>query len=89
MRIDKYIWAVRLFKTRSLASKACQSGQVKINEAESKASKEIKIGDLISVRFNPIWKTYKVLAIPKSRIRNYFSRRFRISKLYTRTKQTK
>lgn len=68
MRLDKYIWIVRLFKTRSLATKACQAGQVKINESVSKASKEIKLQDIISIRSNPIWQTYKVLDIPKSRV---------------------
>jgi len=66
--LDKYVWIVRLYKTRSLATKACQAGQVKINDVETKASKEIKVDDIISIRFNPIWKTFKVTAIPKSRI---------------------
>lgn len=68
MRLDKYIWIVRLFKTRSLAAKACQAGQVKLNDAVCKASKDVNQHDIISIRTNPIWKTYNVLEIPKSRI---------------------
>ena len=68
MRLDKYVWIVRLYKTRSLAAKACQAGKVKLNDADAKASKEVKINDVISIRTNPIWQTYKVVDIPKSRI---------------------
>ena len=68
MRIDKYIWAIRLFKTRSLASKECAANKVLINDEIVKASKETKIGDIISIRVNPIWKSFKVLDIPKSRV---------------------
>lgn len=68
MRVDKYIWIVRLFKTRPLAAKASQAGHVKINDAVSKASKEINRNDIISIRSNPIWRKYKVIDIPKSRI---------------------
>ena len=65
MRIDKYIWAVRLFKTRSLASKACNSAKVKINEFV-KASKIIKEKDEISIKSVPIWRTFIVIDCPKS-----------------------
>lgn len=68
MRLDKYVWIVRLYKTRSLAAKACQAGKVQINQVDAKPAKEIKVNDSISIRSNPIWQTYKVLAIPKSRI---------------------
>lgn len=68
MRIDKYIWAIRLYKTRSLASKECVSNKVLINDDLVKASKEVKKGDIVSVRVNPIWRSYKVLDFPKSRV---------------------
>lgn len=68
MRIDKYIWAVRLYKTRSLASKDCGANRVLLNDEFVKASKEIKVGDVISIRLNPIWKSFKVLSFPKSRV---------------------
>ncbi len=68
MRIDKFIWAVRLSKTRSLASKECLANKVLLNDNFVKPSKEIKAGDQFSIRVNPIWKSYKVLGFPKSRV---------------------
>lgn len=68
MRIDKYIWTVRLFKTRSLSSKACSDEKVKLNGEFIKPGKAIIIGNEIAIKMIPIWRTYKILAIPKSRI---------------------
>jgi ribosome-associated heat shock protein Hsp15 len=68
MRIDKFIWTVRLCKTRSIASKECSSEKVKLNGDFVKGSKSVKIGDEVGIKINPIWKTYKVLGIPKSRV---------------------
>jgi len=68
MRLDKYLWAVRLFKTRSLANKACDRDHVMLNGALSKASKLVKPNDLLAIRVNPIWKQYTVIDIPKSRV---------------------
>ena len=68
MRIDKYIWAIRLFKTRSLASKECLANRVLINDEIVKASKEAKVDDILSIRVNPIWKSFKILDFPKSRV---------------------
>lgn len=68
MRIDKFSWAVRLFKTRTLASKACDTEKIKLNGAFIKPSKLIAIGDEISFKVIPIWKSFKVLEIPKSRV---------------------
>ena len=70
MRIDKYIWCVRLQKTRSRAIKFIEAGNVKINGEETKkASREIRIDQTFSIRVKPIWRTWKVLEIPKSRVR--------------------
>jgi len=68
MRLDKFIWATRLFKTRSIASKACNSEQVKLNEIFTKPSKTVVIGDIISIKSIPIWRDYKVIELPKSRV---------------------
>jgi len=68
MRLDKFIWAVRLHKTRSIASKACAGEKVKLNRAFSKAGKIVSVGSEIAIKANPIWRTYKVLDIPKSRV---------------------
>lgn len=68
MRIDKYIWAVRLAKTRSLAAKLCASEKVKLNDEFTKAAKSLKVGDLIQIKDVPVWRSYKVLDFPKSRV---------------------
>lgn len=68
MRIDKFLWCTRKFKTRSKATEACKKGQVKLNDNEIKPASEVKVGDSFSIRVLPIWKTYEVLDIPKSRV---------------------
>ncbi|MES2881955.1 MAG: RNA-binding S4 domain-containing protein [Bacteroidota bacterium] len=50
LRIDKYLWAIRLFKTRSLASAACDGGKVKLNGTNLKASKTVTVGDVYDVK---------------------------------------
>ena len=56
MRLDKYIWCVRLAKTRSLASDLCSFEKVKVNGAFCKASKELKVNDVIAIKQAPIWR---------------------------------
>lgn len=68
MRIDKFLWVVRLSKTRSQASKLCDSDKVKLNGEIVKASKTVKPKDQINLRDLPIWRSYKVLDFPKSRV---------------------
>ena len=69
MRIDKYLWCTRLFKTRSLSAKNVERGNVKINGiVVKKSSKEIKIDQSFSLKVAPIWRTYKIINIPKSRV---------------------
>ena len=68
MRIDKFIWATRLFKTRSIASKACAAEKVMLNDAFVKPSKAANVGDIISIKVIPIWRTFKVIDFPKSRV---------------------
>ena len=68
MRIDKYLWCIRVFKTRSLATTACKKGQVKITDNNVKPSKEVFGGELILVRKNQINYQIKVLDLPKSRV---------------------
>ncbi|MBO4740794.1 MAG: RNA-binding S4 domain-containing protein [Bacteroidales bacterium] len=67
-RVDKWLWSVRLFKTRSLSADACNGGKVKINSTNAKPAKEIHIGTVIEVHLGTLVKTVKVCAIPKSRI---------------------
>lgn len=68
LRIDKWMWEVRLFKSRSIASDACKAGKVKMDGSNIKASKEIKEGDIITVSLNPLFKTVRVKQFPKSRV---------------------
>ena len=68
MRVDKYIWAVRLFKTRSQASKACNGERVLLNGEFTKASKLLNDNDVISIKTTPIWRSFTVIDYPKSRV---------------------
>lgn len=67
-RIDKWLWTVRIFKTRSISTEECKKGRVKLNDADVKPSKEIKIGDTITIRKPPVVFTYIVKDMPKNRI---------------------
>jgi ribosome-associated heat shock protein Hsp15 len=68
IRIDKWLWAVRVFKTRSLASDACRSAKVKILEQVVKPSHEVKLGEVISISLGPIIKTVKVAGLIGNRV---------------------
>ena len=68
MRVDKYLWCIRIFKTRSIATTACKKGQVKIDNVSLKPSKEVFGGELITIRKNQINYKIEVLDIPKSRL---------------------
>ena len=67
-RIDKWLWAVRLYKTRSMATDACRRGQVSMNGVNMKPSKVVKEGDVVSVRKPPITYTFRVLKAVGSRV---------------------
>ncbi|MBO6117311.1 MAG: RNA-binding S4 domain-containing protein [Bacteroidales bacterium] len=68
MRIDKWLWCVRIYKTRSLAAEACDLGRVMRDGATMKPSKEVNIGDVITINLNPLKKTVRVKAILKNRV---------------------
>lgn len=68
MRIDKYLWAVRLYKTREQAVQACKRNKVLVNEVQVKPSKQINVNDIIKIKKLPIWQTFKVLQLLKNRI---------------------
>jgi ribosome-associated heat shock protein Hsp15 len=67
-RVDKFLWAVRIFKTRSLATEACKSKRIIINNISVKPSRNIKLGDIIEYKQAPILRTFEVLDLPKSRV---------------------
>ena len=67
VRLDKYLWAVRVFKTRSDAADAIRNNRVMVNNAYAKPSREVKEGDIISVKKMPVTYQYKVLELVSSR----------------------
>ena len=67
-RIDKWLWAVRLFKTRSLAAQACRNGHVLIAEQRVKPARDVRTGEIIVVKTGGVQRTVKVLAFPPSRV---------------------
>lgn len=67
VRIDKYLWAVRIFKTRSDAAEAVRNNRVTVNGSTVKPSREVKIGDTIAVKRMPVTYEYKVLELVSSR----------------------
>ncbi|AIM35517.1 RNA-binding protein [Sphingobacterium sp. ML3W] len=68
LRIDKYLWSIRLFKTRSLATEACKAGRVKLNGQNIKASYVVKIGDIYQVQKGIERKIIKVLGLLERRV---------------------
>ena len=67
-RVDKYLFAMRIYKTRSIAADACKKGRVKMNGAELKPSRTFHIGDVFTVRKGPITYTYKVQQLSANRL---------------------
>lgn len=63
VRIDKYLWSIRVFKTRSEATDACKGGKIRVNGADTKPSKMVKVGDTIVARKGAVTYTYKVLEL--------------------------
>lgn len=67
-RIDKWLWAARIYKTRSIAADACKNSRVRINDAIAKPSRTVKAGDTVSVRKPPITYTFRVLQAIEKRV---------------------
>lgn len=68
MRIDKYVWCVRLSKTRSLATKLVANNKIKLNNAECKPAKELAIGDLLTIQKNNASFSFRVKALTEKRL---------------------
>jgi ribosome-associated heat shock protein Hsp15 len=68
VRIDKWLWAVRLFKTRTLACEQCKKGKVYVNQSLAKPSRMIKAGDTVQVKRNPVLYTFRALALTENRL---------------------
>lgn len=68
MRVDKYMWAVRIFKTRTSATTGCKEGRVTIQDEVVKPARALKVGEEIVIRKGAVYFKWKVLAFPKSRV---------------------
>lgn len=67
-RLDKWLWSVRVFKTRALATAACRAGKVLIGELAAKPGRDVHIGEIVTVRVGAITRTLKVAGRPRSRV---------------------
>ena len=63
VRIDKYLWAIRVYKTRTDATDACNGGKIRLNGADVKPSKHVKVGDVLTIRKGAVTYTYKALEL--------------------------
>jgi len=68
VRIDKWLWAIRIFKTRSQASEACRSGRIRIADIQVKASREIREGDIVHIRVGPLTRIIKATGLIENRV---------------------
>tara|TARA_A100001011_G_C13722330_1_gene600083 strand:- start:50 stop:430 length:381 start_codon:yes stop_codon:yes gene_type:complete len=68
MRIDQYLWFVRIFRSRNMASNACKAGKIKINDIIVKPSREALPLDIVQVRKEQSWRSYKITDLPLSRL---------------------
>jgi ribosome-associated heat shock protein Hsp15 len=68
IRIDKWLWAVRIYKTRTQATEACRKGRILMDNLPVKPSREVNRGDLILVKKAPVNRRYKVLALAEKRM---------------------
>jgi ribosome-associated heat shock protein Hsp15 len=67
-RIDKWLWCVRFYKTRTLAAAACRGGKVKVHGLRVKAAKELLVGDTIEIKAGIVNRSFLVTAFPRSRV---------------------
>lgn len=67
-RIDKWLWSVRIFKTRSIAAEYCKKGRVLMNSNSVKPSKDLRLGDIVIIRKPPVTYSFRVKGIPRNRI---------------------
>jgi ribosome-associated heat shock protein Hsp15 len=68
IRIDKYLWAIRMYKTRNQAAEACRGGKVLVGDQAVKPSREVKIGNIITIRTDQLTKTIKVTGLIENRV---------------------
>jgi ribosome-associated heat shock protein Hsp15 len=68
LRLDKWLWAVRVFRTRALASDACRAGSVTVNELAAKPAREVRAGETVIVRLGLMTRTLRVVDVPRARV---------------------
>ena len=68
IRIDKYLWAVRIYKTRSIAADECRKGRITINNVSVKPSRTIESGEIITVKKPPVLYKYKIINLTENRL---------------------
>ncbi len=68
VRVDKWLWAVRIYKTRSQASEACRKGHVSIGNLPVKPSRSVHLGEIVKVRKSPITRSFKILELSEKRM---------------------
>ncbi|THD65874.1 RNA-binding S4 domain-containing protein [Robertkochia marina] len=68
MRIDKFLWSTRYFKTRNQATEACKKGHIRVNEAVAKPSRDVYPGDKLTVRKNQVNYELEIMDLPPSRV---------------------
>lgn len=67
-RIDKWLWAVRIYKTRSIAAEACKKGHISIGDRTAKPAHNIRVGDIVNVKKAPITYSFRVLKCAENRV---------------------
>ena len=67
-RVDKWLWAVRVFKTRSIATDAVKKGRVEVNDVIVKPSRMLKVGDIVKVRKSPVTYSFRVIQLVQNRL---------------------
>ncbi len=67
-RLDKWLWSVRIFRTRSLATDACRAGSVEVNEHPAKPARDVRVGECVTVRQGLVLRRLRVEGVPRSRV---------------------
>ena len=67
-RIDKWLWAVRIYKTRSIAAEACKKGHISIGDRTAKPAHNVRVGDIVNVKKAPVTYSFKVLQCAEHRV---------------------